>query len=150
MSPRKRSVRRLASPEILKEFGNHLRWLREAYEEVEPLHHSQGQWASLFGVTQSQLSRWESGIQPPDLDILLEIDLTTQATLDYLFYGAVSKRMPGDVRAVLLARHPALMNEAAFRSHTKKHGRRKLFSQIAGRKRRVRPRPVPPDDDDDE
>jgi transcriptional regulator with XRE-family HTH domain len=91
--------------------GNHLRWLREAYEEIQPGHHMQAQWAAMLGVNASQLSRWENGTQVPHLDQLATIVFSTRCSFDYLILGVVSWSMASDVREILFRDHGLELNE---------------------------------------
>jgi transcriptional regulator with XRE-family HTH domain len=99
------TVKQMGSRDVAKALGKHLRWLREAYEEVQPGQHQQGQWSALLGITQSQLSRWESGALLPRIDQLMRIVFSTRCTFDYLALGVVSEQMPEDIQEVLWRRH---------------------------------------------
>jgi transcriptional regulator with XRE-family HTH domain len=104
-------VARMSHFDVLRTMGRHLRWLRDAYEEIQPGRHNQGQWAAMLGVNASQLSRWENGTQVPHLDQLCSIVLSTRCSFDYLIFGVVSLSMHSDVREVLLRDHGLELRE---------------------------------------
>jgi transcriptional regulator with XRE-family HTH domain len=106
--------KRTASAELLAEIGERLRWVREAHESLEPLQHSQAQWAAALGVSASSLSRWESGKQLPILQVLENHVYLSGVDFNYLFFGVLSSRIIPRIRDVLLREHPELHNEVAY------------------------------------
>ena len=95
-----------ASRDLVRDIGKRLRWLREAYEQREPLHHGQAQWAQAFGISPPSLSRYEAGLISPPAYVLSDIALQSDASMDYLFFGVLSADMPPWLRQSLLTAHP--------------------------------------------
>ena len=98
---------RRANAAMIRQIGEKLRWIREAYEAREPLRHSQQQWAEALGIEASQLSRIENGKQMPPPDILFRVVYLSGASMDYVFFSVVSEEvmLPWLCKA-LLETHP--------------------------------------------
>jgi transcriptional regulator with XRE-family HTH domain len=130
--------KRTASVELLAEIGERLRWVREAHESLEPLQHSQAQWAAALGVSASSLSRWESGKQLPILQVLHDHVYLSGVDFNYLFFGVLSSRMMPTIRDVLAKAHPELQPEAAFFRVRDRIAQRGTLRQATPRQRRAR------------
>jgi DNA-binding XRE family transcriptional regulator len=137
--------RRLASDKIMLTIGQRLRWIREAYEAREPLQHSQQQWAQALGIPPSTLSRWENGKQIPQLNVLLDLVYLSGATMDYVFFGTLSRAMLPWLRDALLHAHPGrLVLEGEFVSRRDSTIRTSVLRQGRTRTRSARRRPPEP------
>lgn len=92
--------------QLQKVIGQRLHWLREAYEQHDPIH-TQGAWARSLGITQEMMSRIEGGVHTPQ-DVILRIVYWAGATGDYVWYGVVdTERMLPWLCRTLLRNHGA-------------------------------------------
>jgi transcriptional regulator with XRE-family HTH domain len=107
---------RRANAAMIRQIGEKLRWIREAYEAREPLRHSQAQWAEALGIEASQLSRIENGKQMPPPDILFRVVYLSGASMDYVFFSVVSPEMmlPWLCQALIEAHPTQLKSVDAF------------------------------------
>jgi transcriptional regulator with XRE-family HTH domain len=130
--------KRTASVELLAEIGERLRWVREAHEILEPLQHSQAQWAAALGVSASSLSRWESGKQLPILQVLENHVYLSGVDFNYLFFGVLSSKIMPKIREVLQREHPELHNEALYFRDRDRRLQTSPLRQAMPRQRRAR------------
>jgi transcriptional regulator with XRE-family HTH domain len=130
--------KRTASVELLVEIGDRLRWVREAHEILEPLQHSQAQWAAALGVSASSLSRWESGKQLPILQVLENHVYLSGVDFNYLFFGVLSSRILPKVRDVLRREHPELYDEEVYFRDRDRRLQINPLRQVLPRQRRAR------------
>jgi transcriptional regulator with XRE-family HTH domain len=122
--------------ERMLHFGHHLRWLREACEELEPGMHSREQWAEAYKVDPATVSRWEHGFVGDNVDALFSIAISSGVDMNYLFEGVVPDWTPEPLRKLLHQRHPALMTAAQYAATRRLH-------HLAGTGRlRARPRGI--------
>jgi hypothetical protein len=98
----------------MRDFGNRLRWLREAMEELEPGLHSQQQWGDLYKVDAATISRWENGFFGTNFEALVSIVFGAGVDMNYLFFGVVPDWTPESLRDLLFLRHQELSNMAAY------------------------------------
>jgi len=91
--------KRTVSDQLLRDIGQRLQWLREAFG------HTQAQWARALQITPQQLNKWEAGTRMPNLDALVDIVRSFRASFDYLFQGHLSQEMAPELRARLFELH---------------------------------------------
>jgi transcriptional regulator with XRE-family HTH domain len=93
--------------------GEHMRWIREAYEDQEPLHHGVNQWAEALGVSAAMLSRVERGEQTPSIDLLNRFCYFSGASLDFVFWRVLVPHMDQWLIEALRKTHPTRVVEMA-------------------------------------
>jgi transcriptional regulator with XRE-family HTH domain len=54
---------------------------------VEALRHNQTSFAAMVGISQPALNNYLKGIRRPDIDVAIQIQMRTGATLDWLYLG---------------------------------------------------------------
>jgi hypothetical protein len=125
---------KLTASDIMRAFGQRLRWLREAMEELEPGLHSQQQWAELYDVDAATISRWENGFLGNNFEALISIVFGAGVDMNDLFFGAVPDWTPEPLRDLLFLRHPELLSAAQYGAALTT--RRQAETLIASRARR--------------
>jgi hypothetical protein len=78
-----------ARADALQRVGERLRWVREAYEEREPLQHSQAQWARALRISPEMLNRIELGRTQAPMHILQRIIYYSGASPAYVLFGVI-------------------------------------------------------------
>lgn len=86
----KRDAERAAEKALLhRRIGERVRWVREAYEAKQPLHHSQTQWAQALRISVEMMNRIELGKCTPGWDVMARISGFCGVGMDYFVFGAV-------------------------------------------------------------
>jgi transcriptional regulator with XRE-family HTH domain len=95
-----------ARRDTLLRVGERLRWLREAYEEREPLHHAQAQWARALRISPEMLNRIELGRTQAPMHVLQRIIYYSGASPAYVLFGVIGDGYMAEwLEAALLAHH---------------------------------------------
>jgi len=86
--------------------GRRLRWLREAFERLDPLQHSQGQWANAMSIPVDRLNRYENGRRNVPLYLLSRIIYASGASANYMLFGVIEDGyMPDWLERDLIEHH---------------------------------------------
>jgi hypothetical protein len=97
-----------ARRDALARVGERLRWVREAYEEREPLQHAQVQWARALRISPEMLNRIELGRTQAPMHVLQRIIYYSGASPAYALFGVIGDGyMAGWLEKALLAHHAA-------------------------------------------
>jgi transcriptional regulator with XRE-family HTH domain len=67
---------------------------------IEALDHNQTSFANLVGISQPALNNYLKAIRRPDIDVAIQIQMRTGATLDWLYLGDRSG-LPSRLLAIL-------------------------------------------------
>jgi transcriptional regulator with XRE-family HTH domain len=93
------------------DIGQHMRWVREAYEARNPLQGGLNQWAEALEISRTMLSRVERGEQTASVDVLNRFCYFSGATLDFLFWGLLAPHMDRWLADALRTAHPTRVVE---------------------------------------
>jgi transcriptional regulator with XRE-family HTH domain len=80
---------------------------------IETLGHNQTSFANLVGISQPALNNYLKAIRRPDIDVAIQIQMRTGATLDWLYLGDRSG-LPSRLLAIL----PDLSSESRTTAQT--------------------------------
>jgi transcriptional regulator with XRE-family HTH domain len=80
---------------------------------IEALDHNQTSFANLVGISQPALNNYLKAIRRPDIDVAIQIQMRTGATLDWLYLGDRSG-LPSRLLAIL----PDLSSESRTTAQT--------------------------------
>jgi transcriptional regulator with XRE-family HTH domain len=86
---------------------------RRIAELIETLGHNQTSFANLVGISQPALNNYLKAIRRPDIDVAIQIQMRTGATLDWLYLGDRSG-LPSRLLAIL----PDLSSESRTTAQT--------------------------------
>lgn len=73
----------------MRHIGARIRWVREAYETLEPLQHSQMQWARALNITPEMLNRIELGKVWAQPHVIQRIMYFAGVSANFLFFGVL-------------------------------------------------------------
>jgi len=97
-----------ARRDALVRVGERLRWVREAYEEREPLQHAQAQWARALRISAEMLNRIELGRTQAPMHVLQRLIYYSGASPAYVLFGVTGDGyMAAWLERALLSRHAA-------------------------------------------
>ena len=99
--------KRSVSDELLRDIGQRLLWLRQAFG------HSQAELARALQIPVQQLNKWEAGTRLPNLDALATIVTHYRASFDYLILGRLTLEMNFELRARLFEQHATELTQSA-------------------------------------
>jgi hypothetical protein len=97
-----------ARRDTLLRVGERLRWVREAWEEREPLHHAQAQWARAMHISPEMLNRIELGRTQAPMHVFQRIIYYSGASPAYVLFGVIGDNYMYEwLETALLSRHAA-------------------------------------------
>ena len=113
MNPKKSQIIQKSHEELRKELGARLRNVREALAQSlvhetgsAPGIDSQSRWAKVLRVDQTDISRWENGVQLPPITFLIDVQAVTGVSIDYLVTGTICDAMDAELAKALREAHP--------------------------------------------